>query len=212
METVMTGAFHIRQASGGVPCAEAEPARCSDQELTRRAAGGDAQAFEEVYRRHHRRVYTLCVRMTQNPAEAEDLTQEVFVHLFRTIGSFCGESAFTTWLYRLTTNQVLMHFRKIKARRERTTDDGATPERAVGGREAAGHMPVVDRVALDEAIAQLPPGYRTVFILHDVMSHEHEEVARILGLATGTSKSQLHKARMRLRKLLAPSSSLRLRR
>src|SRR2546423_5841566 len=97
--------------------------QCSDQILTKRAAAGDMQAFEEVYQRYHRRVYSLCLRMTQNVAEAEDVTQEIFIHLMRKIGSFRGESAFTTWLFRLTTNHVLMHFRKVQARREASTED-----------------------------------------------------------------------------------------
>src|SRR2546423_3888156 len=177
--------------------------QCSDQILTKRAAAGDMQAFEEVYQRYHRRVYSLCLRMTQNVAEAEDVTQEIFIHLMRKIGSFRGESAFATWLFRITTNHVLMHFRKIKTRREQAADDGLTPvQQKVAAPAHTGHVPLLDRVALNEAVAQLPPGYRLVFILHDVMGHEHEEIAAMLGCAVGTSKSQLHKARLKLRKLL----------
>jgi RNA polymerase sigma-70 factor (ECF subfamily) len=160
------------------------------------------QAFEELYRRHNRRVYSLCVRMTGNVTEAEDLVQEIFVHLFRKIGNFRGESAFTTWLHRLTVNQVLMHFRKRGVRLEQTTEDGETPVQVVKGTENHRTMPIVDRIALDKAIAQLPPGYRLVFALHDIEGHEHEEIARMLGRSVGTSKSQLHKARMKLRALL----------
>jgi RNA polymerase sigma-70 factor (ECF subfamily) len=174
----------------------------TDYELAQRAATGDMQSFEQLYERHNRRVYSLCLRMTQNTAEAEDLAQEVFIQLFRKIGSFRGESAFTTWLHRLTVNQVLMHFRKRGVRLEQTTDDGETPVQVVRGTEDPMKMPVVDRIALDKAIAQLPPGYRTVFVLHDVEGHEHEEIARMLGCSVGTSKSQLHKARMKLRGLL----------
>ncbi len=182
--------------------AELDRAQCADPELARRVAGGDVQAFEELYQRHHRRVYGLCLRMTRNVAEAEDLTQEVFIHLYRKIGSFRGEAAFTTWLHRLTTNQVLMHFRKTKARREQATEDGMMPVPAIETSTAARRLPLLDQVTLQDAIAQLPPGYRMVFILHDVMGYEHEEIGRILGCADGTSKSQLHKARMKLRKLL----------
>jgi RNA polymerase sigma-70 factor (ECF subfamily) len=174
----------------------------SDYELAQAASSGDMRSFETLYERHHRRVYSLCLRMTQNTAEAEDLAQEVFIQLFRKIGSFRGESAFTTWLHRLTVNQVLMHFRKKGVRLEQTTDDGETPVQVVRGTENPGSMPVVDRIALDKAISQLPPGYRTVFLLHDVEGHEHEEIARMLGCSVGTSKSQLHKARMKLRGLL----------
>jgi len=140
--------------------------------------------------------------MTQNVAEAEDLAQEAFIQLFRKIGSFRGESAFTTWLHRLTVNQVLMHFRKKGVKLEQTTDDGETPVQIVAGTQNPNAMPVVDRIALDRAIGQLPPGYRTVFVLHDVEGHEHEEIAGMLGCSVGTSKSQLHKARMKLRTLL----------
>jgi RNA polymerase sigma-70 factor (ECF subfamily) len=140
--------------------------------------------------------------MTQNQTEAEDLMQESFIQLFRKIGSFRGDSAFTTWLHRLTVNQVLMHFRKRSVKLEKTTEEGDTPVQVVQGTENPNQMPVVDRIALDKAIAQLPPGYRSVFVLHDIEGHEHEEVARMLGVAVGTSKSQLHKARMRLRALL----------
>ena len=174
----------------------------TDFALTQLAASGDMAAFEQIYQRHHRRVFSLCLRMTQNPPEAEDLTQEVFIQLFRKIGSFRGESAFTTWLHRLTVNQVLMHFRKRSVRDEKTTEDGETPDEIVPGTENYQKMPIVDRLALNKAIAALPPGYRTVFILHDVEGYEHEEIARMLKLSVGTSKSQLHKARMKLRTLL----------
>lgn len=173
-----------------------------DFALTQAAAGGDMSAFEQLYQRHNRRVYSLCLRMTQNVSEAEDLAQEVFIQLFRKVGSFRGDSAFTTWLHRLTVNQVLMHFRKRSVRDEKTTEEGETPEQIVRGTENPNQMPVVDRIALDRAIAQLPPGYKSVFILHDVEGHEHEEVAKMLGCSVGTSKSQLHKARMKMRRLL----------
>jgi RNA polymerase sigma-70 factor (ECF subfamily) len=176
--------------------------RLSDMALAQQSAGGDMQAFEELYRRHSRRVYSLCLRMTANVEKAEDLAQDVFVHLFRKIGSFRGQSAFTTWLHRVTVNQVLMHFRKRSVKAEQTTDDGETPIQIVKGTSDPNAMPVIDRIALDKAIALLPPGYRSVFILHDVEGHEHTEVANILGCSVGTSKSQLHKARMKLRNLL----------
>lgn len=174
----------------------------TDYGLAQLAASGDMAAFEQIYQRHHRRVFSLCLRMTQNPPEAEDLTQEVFIQLFRKIGSFRGESAFTTWLHRLTVNQVLMHFRKRSVRDEKTTEDGETPDEIVPGTENYQKMPIVDRLALNKAVSALPPGYRTVFILHDVEGYEHEEIARMLKLSVGTSKSQLHKARMKLRTLL----------
>jgi RNA polymerase sigma-70 factor (ECF subfamily) len=180
--------------------ASAKPA--TDYELTQAVASGVMPAFEELYARHSRRVYSLCLRMTANTAEAEDLAQEVFIQLYRKAGSFRGESAFTTWLHRLTVNQVLMHFRRRGVRMEQVTEDGESPQQVVAGTENPSQMPVVDRIALDKAVGQLPPGYRAVFVLHDVEGHEHEEVARLLGCSVGTSKSQLHKARMKLRQLL----------
>ena len=174
----------------------------SDLELAQKSAAGDGDAFEQIYRRHFRRVYALCLRMLGDPTQAEDLTQDVFVNLFNKIGSFRGESAFTTWLHRMTVNQVLMYFRKASTRSELTTEEGETPVQIVRGTEDPNAMPVVDRISLERAISQLPPGYRTVFVLHDVEGHEHEEIARLLGCSVGTSKSQLHKARMKLRGLL----------
>ncbi|MDQ3181592.1 MAG: RNA polymerase sigma factor [Acidobacteriota bacterium] len=178
--------------------------------MTKLSAKGDMMAFEEIYNRHHRRVYSICLRMLQNTTEAEDLTQDVFIQLHRKIGSFRGDSAFTTWLHRLTVNQVLMHFRKRNVKFEKTTEEGETPIQIVGGTQNPRKMPVVDKIAIEDAIAQLPDGYRNVFVLHDVEGYEHEEVARILGCSVGTSKSQLHKARLKLRKLLQKKAPPRL--
>ena len=161
----------------------------------------DLERFEELFKLHHRRVYAVCLRMTGNAAEAEDLSQEVFIQVFRKLDTFRGESAFTTWLHRLTINHVLMHFRKNRSRKEQLTEDGEMPEQ-VKARNVLTSFPVLDRLALDEAIAKLPPGYRTVFVLHDVEGLQHLEIANILGCSVGTSKSQLHKARMKMRHLL----------
>ena len=204
---IKTDVYPLWSSNHYVPEAKTEPTPVSDQALTGAAAKGDMAAFEELYKRHNRRVYSVCLRMTHNVSEAEDLAQEVFIQLFRKIGSFRGESAFTTWLHRLTVNQVLMHFRKRSVKLERTTQEGDTPEQVVRGTQNPNTMPVVDRIALDRAIAQLPPGYREVFLLHDVEGHDHEEVAQMLGVATGTSKSQLHKARMKLRRLLSEQNA-----
>lgn len=168
----------------------------------RLAADGDRAAFEALYRSYHRRVYSLCLRMTRNASDAEDLTQDVFVQLFRKLKTFRGDSSFTTWLHRLTVNEVLMHFRRPVVRMEQTTEDGTTPIqiKIAGG---SLRMSLVDHVSLKEAIRQLSPGYRTVFLLHDVTGYEHEQIGKILGCAVGTSKSQLHKARMKLRWFLS---------
>ena len=173
-----------------------------DLELCQLAAAGNISAFEVIYQRYHRRTYSLTLRMTNSQTEAEDLTQEVFIQLFRKIGSFRGDSAFSTWLHRLTVNQVLMHFRRRSVKNEKTSDDGEMPEQTVTGSANPGKMQIVDRIALKNAIAELPNGYRNVFVLHDVEGYEHEEVAGMLKISVGTSKSQLHKARLKLRGLL----------
>ena len=184
--------------------------KTADLALTQLAANGDMAAFEEIYNRHHRRVYSICLRMLQNASEAEDLTQDVFIQLYRKIGSFRGDSAFTTWLHRMTVNQVLMHFRKRNVKFEKTTEEGETPDQVVTGSTNPLKMQIVDKIAIDNAIAQLPDGYKNVFVLHDVEGFEHEEVARILGCSVGTSKSQLHKARLKLQKLLKKKANPRL--
>ena len=170
---------------------------------------GDRQVFHELYQQHHRRVYSTCLGMTQNVSEAEDLTQEVFIHLFRTIGSFRGESAFTTWLHRLTVNHVLMHFRKRRVRSERTTENGDLPVQVMAGTSDPQRMRVVDRILLSEVIAQLPEGYREAIILHDVEGLEHKEIAQIRGRSIGTSKSQLYRGRTMLRALITQGSRRR---
>jgi RNA polymerase sigma-70 factor, ECF subfamily len=173
-----------------------------DIDLCEYAAENNIKAFEIIYQRYNRRTYSLCLRMTANQTEAEDLTQEVFIQLFRKIGSFRGDSAFSTWLHRLTVNQVLMHFRRRSVKNEKTSEDGEIPEQTAAGSSNPNRMQVIDRIALKKAIGELPPGYKNVFVLHDVEGYEHEEVARRLGISVGTSKSQLHKARLKLRSLL----------
>src|SRR6186997_2173688 len=140
----------------------------SDLDLTQAAARGDMEAFETLYERYYRRVYSLCLRMVANVTEAEDLTQEVFIQLLRKLGSFRGESAFTTWLHRLTVNHVLMHFRKRRVRSEVGTEDGEMPDQIDPETDNPQAMPIIHQIALDIAIAKLPPGYRKVFVLHDV--------------------------------------------
>ena len=180
-----------------------EAFRTQTKMLCRNAtSSGRAQPFEELFQLHHRRVYSLCLRMIGNSTEAEDLTQDVFVQVFRKLGSFRGESAFTTWLHRLTVNQVLMHFRKNYVTKEQLTEDGEMPVGIMLDRNRFNRSPVLDRLALHEAIAQLPHGYRMVLVLHDVEGLEHNEIASLLGCSIGTSKSQLHRARMRMRLLL----------
>ena len=143
--------------------------------------------------------------MTGNTAEAEDLTQEAFLQLFRKISTFRGESAFSTWLHRLAVNVVLMHLRK-KGLQQISLDETDTsqdePVKRDYGSDDRRLTGSVDRIGLQKAIADLPPGYRTVFVLHDVEGYEHNEIAEIMNCSVGNSKSQLHKARMKLRERL----------
>jgi RNA polymerase sigma-70 factor (ECF subfamily) len=179
----------------------------SEAEAIERAKQGDAEAFQVLYDMHKRRVYSLCLRMTANTAEAEDLAQEAFLQLFRKIATFRGESAFSTWLHRLSVNVVLMHLRKKGlpvVSLEETTQGGSeedTPKKDFGAEDMA-LAGSIDRLQLQKAVENLPPGYRTIFVLHDVEGYEHNEIAGIVGCSIGNSKSQLHKARMKLRDLL----------
>lgn len=161
-----------------------------------------ALSLEELYQNYYPRVFRICFRMTRNVADAEDLAHDAILQIYRTIGSFRGQSSITSWLHRIVINQVLMYFRKSSTRNERTTESGDMPERIDPRTDRRDNHMHIDRIALAAAINQLPRGYRQVFLLHDVEGYEHEEIGRILGVSSGTSKSQLHKARMRLRELL----------
>ena len=182
--------------------------RLSEAEAIERAKSGDAEAFEVLYNLHKRRVYSLCLRMTANTAQAEDLTQEAFLQLFRKIATFRGESAFSTWLHRMSVNVVLMHLRKkglpVVSLEETIETEEETPRKELGAEDPvlAGS---INRLQLQRAIDDLPPGYRTIFVLHDVEGYEHNEIAGMVGCSIGNSKSQLHKARMKLREFLKTS-------
>jgi len=160
----------------------------------------------DLYERHRPLVYSLCLRMTGNMSEAEDLTQEIFIQLLGKVGSFRGESRFSSWLYRFTTNHVLMYFRRTTRRRERFPYL-ADEIPAIQNRQVSLAPQLLDRIALDAALAKLPSGSRSVFVKFDVEGYNHEEIAGIFGCSVGNSKSQLHKARRRLRKLLLPQKS-----
>ena len=184
-----------------------EKAKRPDVELARLAANGDAAAFDEIYSRHKSFVYSVAVRMTGNQADAEDLTQESFVVVWRRVGSFRGEAAFTTWLYRLVSNQVKMHFRYRSSRPEIQTNDGAIPEPWQGaGRRTDPAAQMNDRLAIEQAVRMLTTVYRSEFILHDIECYKHEETARLSGHTVGTAKSQLHRARTSLRAVLSGRS------
>jgi RNA polymerase sigma-70 factor (ECF subfamily) len=210
--TTLRGTRRIRTTSGAAigqlaRQRPAEPVAWTEAEAIRRAQAGDSTAFEFLYQLHSRRVYALCLRMVGNPADAEDLMQEAFLQLFRKIGTFRGESAFSTWLHRMTVNVVLMRLRK-KSLPTDSLEETLEPDAESGGPKRDVGAPdlrlsgAVDRVNLERSIEKLPPGYRTVFVLHDVQGYEHNEIAGIMGCSVGNSKSQLHKARTRLRELL----------
>ena len=174
-----------------------------DYRLARSVANGNLNALGELYERHFRQVYAVCLSMTRNPSEAEDLTQDVFVHLVRKIGSYRGESRFSTWLHRLTVNLVLMHMRR-PSRREQANGDYENVHSILPRLRPNGSMQVTDRIALQLAVGQLPRGCRAVFVLFAIAGYKHDEIAKLLGCSEGTSKSQLHRARMKLKRILRP--------
>ncbi|MGP8250409.1 MAG: RNA polymerase sigma factor [Terracidiphilus sp.] len=181
-------------------------ASSADADVLARAQAGDHQAFAQLYSLHKRRIYSLCLRMVGNVAEAEDLTQEAFLQLHRKIATFRGDSAFSTWLHRLAINVVLMQLRKkglslisLDEAMEPSPEEG--PGRSFGAPDPA-LSGAIDRLALQRAVASLPAGYRLIFILHDIEGFEHNEIAAMLDCSIGNSKSQLHKARLKLRDAL----------
>jgi RNA polymerase sigma-70 factor (ECF subfamily) len=176
--------------------------RSEEQQLVERCRAGDLAAFEAIYKAHSGRLYSVACRMLGNPADAEDLLQEIFIAAHRKLGSFRGESALGTWLYRLATNLCLDHLRSRAAKTNQLTGtlDDEPGLADAGSRRLADRT--VDRLDLERALAQLPDGARTAFVLHDIEGLEHREVAEALGVAEGTSKSQVHKARLRLRAIL----------
>ncbi|HEV2214605.1 MAG TPA: sigma-70 family RNA polymerase sigma factor [Terracidiphilus sp.] len=204
---VQSGGNGKVNAVAGKASGPAQPA--ADADVVAKAQAGDHAAFALLYSLHKRRVYSLCLRMVNSVAEAEDLTQEAFLQLHRKIATFRGDSAFSTWLHRLAVNVVLMHLRKkglaltsLDEAMEPTHDDG--PGRSFGALDLA-LTGSIDRLALERAVADLPAGYRLIFVLHDIEGYEHNEIATMLDCSIGNSKSQLHKARLRLREALRTS-------
>jgi RNA polymerase sigma-70 factor (ECF subfamily) len=180
------------------PSNQTEPDRQADRALVERCLAQDAGAFEELYRRFAPRVFSLACRMSGSHSTAEDLLQEIFLLVYRKLGSFKGEAALGTWVYRLATNCCLDHLRSRQHRMAQASEEldlAAAPA-------PTSHPMKVEAMDLERAIAALPPGYRAAFVLHDVEGFDHPEVARMLGIAEGTSKSQVHKARMKMRALL----------
>ncbi|MFC5863085.1 RNA polymerase sigma factor [Acidicapsa dinghuensis] len=194
------------QAKSGASDTAASQQPENDAQILERAQAGDHNAFAQLYALHKRRVYSLCLRMLGNVAEAEDLTQESFLQLHRKIATFRGDSAFSTWLHRLTVNVVLMHLRR-KGLNLISLDEALdpSPERGPARSFGAPDMHLsgsIDRMTLEKAIESLPAGYRLIFVLHDIEGYEHNEIATLLDCSIGNSKSQLHKARMKLREAL----------
>jgi RNA polymerase sigma-70 factor (ECF subfamily) len=178
----------------------------TDAAILAKAQAGDHAAFAHLYALHKRRVYSLCLRMLGNVAEAEDLTQESFLQLHRKIATFRGDSAFSTWLHRLTINVVLMHLRR-KGLNLISLDEALDPSPEHGPARSFGAPDMrltgsIDRMTLEKAVESLPAGYRLIFVLHDIEGYEHNEIATLLDCSIGNSKSQLHKARMKLREAL----------
>jgi RNA polymerase sigma-70 factor, ECF subfamily len=183
-----------------------DAAKSADAVILARAQAGDHSAFAQLYSVHKRRVYSLCLRMLSNVAEAEDLTQEAFLQLHRKIATFRGDSAFSTWLHRLTINVVLMHLRR-KGLSLISLDEALDPSPEHGPTRSFGAPDLrltgsIDRMTLEKAVENLPAGYRLIFVLHDIEGYEHNEIATLLDCSIGNSKSQLHKARMKLREAL----------
>jgi len=182
----------------------------SEKEAIRQAQQGNAAAFEQLYKTHCKRVYGLCLRMIKNPTEAEDLTQQAFLQLFRKIGTFRGDSGLATWLHKVTVNVVLMHIRRKKPTEvlveslESPANDEEVPRQR--GADDKLLLGATDRISLLRALRKLPRGYKQLFLLHDVAGYEHYEIAVMLGCSLGCSKSQLHRARRRLRVLLTGES------
>lgn len=177
-----------------------QPVREGEKALVDSVRNGDRTAFETLFHQYKGRVYSLCLRLVGDAGEAEDLTQKVFFQLFRKVHTFRGESAFGTWLHRMAANTALMYLRRKTGPHKELPAEGLPVESP--SQEKGGAARNLDRIHLDRAIAALPPGYRSIFVLHDVEGYDHQEIAEFLGCTPGTSKSQLHKARLKLRELL----------
>ena len=176
--------------------------------LVQRAQRGDEEAFATLFQLHKRRVYSVCLLMTKDVAEAEDLTQEAFLQVFRKVESFRGDSAFSTWLYRVAVNTVLMRLRRRKSPPVVSLDEPVSPDspslRHEFGKTDLNLSGTIDRIALHRAIEELPAGCRKIFVLHAVQGYQHQEIAQVLRCSIGNSKSQLYKAKMKMRDLLFP--------
>ena len=202
MQTARSCKAQPQKAGGLRPTLRLVKSAPTDYALAQAAAGGARSALGDLYERHNRRVYAVCLNMTHNPAEAEDLTQDVFIHLLNKAGSFRGESQFTTWLHRMTVNLVLMHMRRRKSGLSQLSDESEPWRAGPRWNSTRLNLPIVDRIALHSALRKLPLGCRSVFVLYDIGGYKHEEISKVLGCSVGTSKSQLYRARLKLRKIM----------
>ncbi|MFH1844834.1 MAG: RNA polymerase sigma factor [bacterium] len=203
-------------SEGSVPDSVTDRESAGLPELVAAAQSGDAAAFEKLYRQHVGKVYAICLRLIAEPVKAETLTQDVFVRAWQKLSSFAGTGSFPGWLSRLAVNVVLEDRRVVSRRRQimeplpDQLDSGSAgrdpdPERYRGSVPQGGTVaPAATEIGIDleRAVAGLPPGARTAFVLHDVQGFRHQEIAEMMGLATGTVKAQLHRARMLLRQTL----------
>ena len=204
MSTAVSAVAIPRDYSAKTRAAQAQP------DLVARAQAGDGEAFAVLFEQHKKRVYSLCLLMTGDVADAEDLTQDAFIQVFRKLATFRGDSAFSTWLYRVAVNTVLMSLRKRKPRQV-SLDEPVRIEHSLVPRDFGKNDPdlsgTVDRIALVRAIKELPEGYRKIFLLHEVEGYQHHEIAALLRCSVGNSKSQLHKAKLKIRELLLDRSA-----
>jgi RNA polymerase sigma-70 factor (ECF subfamily) len=191
-----------QRGAGALPSNTATVNRADDDspDLVARCQAGDVDAFAELYARHSSRIFSLAARMAGSTETGEDLLQEIFLQAFRKVGGFKGDAAIGTWLYRMALNHCLDFVRSRRAKMDKATD--AIDENGYSPALPAQKDTPVERIDLERAVQQLPAGCREVFVLHDVEGYEHKEIAAMLGIAEGTSKSQVFKARMKLRALL----------
>lgn len=207
--------FTICAVKNAIPVEKSDRHAC-ELTLVQRAQRGDEEAFATLFQLHKRRIYGVCLSMTRDFSEAEDLTQEAFLQVFHKVGTFRGDSAFSTWLYRIAVNTVLMELRRRKFRPMLTLDEPVSADSPSQRHEVGKRDPnlsgAIDRISLHRAIQALPAGYRNVFRLHAVQGYSHQEIAELLHCSIGNSKSQLHNAKLKIRGLLFPKwSSVRLR-
>jgi RNA polymerase sigma-70 factor, ECF subfamily len=199
-------------AINATPQKDAKSSNRAEATLVERAKRGDEEAFATLYDLHKKRVYSVCLQMSRNVADAEDLTQEAFLQVFRSVNSFRGDSAFSTWLYRIAVNTVLMKLRRRKAPPTVSLDEPVSNDMPSLKRDVGKADPslrgAIDRIALRRATEELPAGCRQIFDLHEVKGYQHHEIAELLQCSIGNSKSQLHKAKMKMREMLFPKRRL----